>query len=215
MPWSAITQLANDFGLPTIIIIVSFFIFRSYYVYISRADKLRVFKHDEIKLLSEVLSGQMTNKKFLLEQMIEAKYKHLISWREIDFLMLQHSPSEALSLYADTKSCIEFPYTEKAPSFRGKLKKEFYRKVRKIWHVGLYFFFCFLSLFLIWASPFIYENQAYAASFLFAVIPSFILFAIFSLKEYAEINKAERLMSLIEYSKNNPQKSIKNKFLLL
>jgi hypothetical protein len=215
MPWNVITNIANDYGLPLILVLAFFIVLKLYQRYITNQEKTRTLKHDEVKLLSEILNYQGSDKKFLIEQLIEAKYKYPFSWREISFLMKQASPSEALSYYTTGINILEFPYTSNEPVFRGNHKKEWYRKLSKYWFIFLYFFFCLFGLFLLYLSPFAFESKGFEYGCVtLALIPIFGLFALFSLKEYVEVKFGEKLIELVEYSKTVSPPQSKSHLLL-
>ncbi len=215
MPWNVITNIANDYGLSLIIVLAFFTVLKLYQRYITNQEKTRTLKHDEIKLLSEILNYQGNDKNFLIEQLIETKYKYPLSWREVSFLMNQTSPSEALSYYTTGINILEFPYTSDEPTYRGWNKKEWYRTVSKYWFIFLYYFFCLLGLFLLYFSPSVFESKGFEYGCLtLALIPLFGLFALFSLKEYTEVKFGEKLIALVEYSKTIPPQRIKSHLLL-
>lgn len=216
MPWNAITDIAQSYGVPSIILLAGILISRLYYKFKVDTETVRKLKHEEIQLLSTILSDKNANQKFLIEQVIETKYGRPISWREISYLMKLASPSEALSLYADANYWIEFPYSNGKPKYRGLFQKPNYRKWRKRFNVGSYFFLSFITLIVFISLPWIFENGGLQTGLSFVIVALvFILCAFFCLKGYVELKRAENLMSLIEFSEANPDKARERSYLLI
>jgi len=216
MPISAFIDLAKPYGLPFVLLVIAVFgILNVYKKYVSSAEKTRKLRHEEIKLLSDVLNYSGQNKKFLIEQLIETKYKTLISWREISYLMKLHSPSEALSFYASANDAIKFDYVSSEPSYSAKLRNECKRTLTKFFCASFYFSYSLLGVALLIGSPYIFELKGIIWGVMTIVlIPLFISFAFLSLKQYAEIKFAEKLFELIQYSKEHPETQTKNHLLL-
>ncbi|WP_417542302.1 hypothetical protein [Methylophaga thalassica] len=216
MPWNAIIDLAKPYGPALVILVIAIFgILNLFRQYITRTEKARYLRNEEIKLLMEVLDYKGENKKFLIEQLIETKYKALISWREISYLMSLHSPSEALSLYASSGESINFDYLKIEPSYSDKLGTESKRTWTKRISATFYFFYSFLGLLLLICTPFVFEEKGIMWGIITTtLIPLFIGFAVVSLKQYAELKFAKKLFELILYSKEHPQTQTKNHLLL-
>ena len=199
LPWNAITDIAQSYGVPSVLLLAGMLISRLYYKFKVDTETVRKLKHEEIQLLLTILSDKNANQKFLIEQIIETKYGRPISWREISYLLKLVSPSEALSLYADSHYWIEFPYSSNKPEFRGYFQKPIYRKWRKRFNVGSYFFLSFSTLIVFISFPWIFENDGLETGLSFVVVTLvFMICAFFCLKGYVELKRAENLMSLIE-----------------
>lgn len=216
MPWREITEIAQSFGVPSVIVLAGIFISRLYYKYKLNVEIVRKFKNEELQLLSTILSDKHINQKFLIEQIIETKYGRPVSWREISYLMKLASPSEALSLYSDSNYWIEFPYESDKPKFRGFFEKPNYRKWRKRFNIGSYFLLSFSALIAFLSSPWIFTNINLETAIIYVLIAFiFIVGAIFCLKGFIELKRAENLMSLIEFSEANPDKARERSYLLI
>lgn len=214
MAW--IFNTLENYGFPAILILFAFLIAKFYFRYKTQTEDVRKLKNEEIRLLSETLANETPYKIFLLEQLFETKYGRSMSWREISFLMKLASPSEAMSLYADSFYFVDFPYEEISPTYRGHLKSDKYRKSRKSWNVICYFIMSAFGLLGLWLTPWIYVHlePAWGMVFLSFVIVM-VMTAIFCLRGYSQILKAERLMKLIKYSKANPDKARERSYLLI
>lgn len=202
MIWNPIFEIAKDFGLPSIILLVGFLIFRLYYKYTTDIEKTRTLKNDEVRLLAEILSNEKNaNHTFLIKQLMETKYGRPFSWREISYLKKLASPSEALSLYSDSGLCINFPFDSDKPEYKGRFKIKKYRSFIKIWNVSCYFSLCLLALLLFLMTPWIFSNIDPETGYMYLAIElAFAVSAVFCLKGYVEVLRAERLMDLIAYT---------------
>jgi len=201
MPWTAIINLANDFVI-AILIITTIILSRLYFSYKTKANNIRTMKNEELKLFHEVLSNkEIQDREFLIEQLMELKYGHAISWREIKYLMELPSPSEALSCFMDAKLCVAFPFKNSKPAYIGWFKNKNYRCFRKQVDLIGYFTSSIGSVALFYLAFKIMLPVNMEAG-LAIIILAFVLIitAFFALKGYLVFLKAERFMGLIDYS---------------
>lgn len=208
MPWTAIINLANDLVI-AIPIITTIIISRLYFSYKTKVNNMRTMKNEELKLFYEVLSNKrVQHRGFLIEQLMESKYGRATSWREIKYLMKLASPSEALSYFMEANFCIAFPLKDSKPSYTGWFKNKTYRGIRKWANFTWYFISSIGSISLISLTlKIIIPVNIEAGLIIIALAFVLMITAIFALKGYLIFLRAERLMSLIDYSEKETTRS--------